>query len=457
MQHDDLPRLLDEVRKYVDEYQRNLKDRRVFPDESALAGLQSFDEPLPDGGTESAEVLAQLHQYGTPATVAQTSGRYFGFVNGGLLPVGLGARWMADVWNQNTALYVMSPVNARLEQVCEQWLAELLGLPRGTAAGFVTGTMMANLTGLCAGRNELLRQRGWDVASEGLWGAPPFRIIVGEGAHAAVTRAVSILGLGTRHIETVPMDSHGRMRADLLPDLDESALVVAQVGNVNSGAIDPVGEICRRTKESGSWVHVDGAFGLWARVLPRLAEVCEGLELADSWAADAHKTLNVPYDHGLVLCRDRDAMHRAFEASGSYLQWSDQRDSMRHTPSMSKRGRAIELWAVLKNLGRNGVVELVEQLCSMANHMAESLERHGFEICNEVVFNQVLVACEDDQLTKETLRQLQSGGECWCGGSQWQGRSVIRISVSDWTTSRAEVARSVAAFVTARDAAKRTG
>ena len=449
-----LPALLDKAHQFASNYIEHLEDRPVFPAESSLHALDSLDEPFPEKSTDPTSVLTTLQQIGTPGTVNQTAGRYFGFVNGGALPIGLAARWLGDVWDQNTAHYVMSPVSARLEEICERWIVSLLDFPAETAVGFVSGTTIANMSGLCAGRNELLRRKGWDVAKQGLYGAPRIRIIAGADAHAAVHKSISMLGLGSDSVEIVESDDQGRMRADKMPRLDEAALIVAQVGNVNSGAIDPVGEICERAHASGSWVHVDGAFGLWARVLPSMREMCDGIEKADSWSVDAHKTLNVPYDSGMILCRDREALMRSFRASAAYFLWSDRRDPMNYRPSMSNRARVIELWAVLKTLGREGVQRLVEQLCENARYFAELLSNYNFQIHNEVVFNQVLVSCGDDSLTSATLKNIQNAGECWCGGSTWHGKNVIRISVCDWATTAQHVERSVRAFVDARERAR---
>ena len=264
-----------------------------------------------------------------------------------------------------------------------------------------------------------------------------------------------MLGLGSENVELVPVDDEGRMRADRMPKLDEAALVITQAGNVNSGAIDPIGPLCEHAHASGSWVHVDGAFGLWARVLPSMRKTCEGIEMADSWSLDAHKTLNVPYDSGIIACRHREALMSAFKASASYFKWSEHRDSMNFRPSMSARARVIELWAVLKTLGRQGVRRLIEQLCENARSFARLLSEQGFQIHNDVVFNQVLTSCADDALTRATLQNIQSSGECWCGGSTWHGRAVIRISVCDWATTPKQIERSVRAFVKARAIAAR--
>ena len=447
--------LLDKARQFAGDYIDGLEQRPVFPTQGSLQAMSELDEPLPERPSDPLLVLGMLHKIGAPAAVAQTSGRYFGFVNGGMLPVALAARWVADTWDQNTAHYVMSPINSRLEEICERGMVSLLRFPEETAAGFVSGTTIANVSGLCAGRNELLRRRGWDVAKQGLYGAPRIRVIVGADAHAAVHKSVSMLGLGSDNVEYVPGDDQGRMRPDQMPALDEGALVVAQVGNVNSGAIDPVGDICERAHAAGSWVHVDGAFGLWARVLPSMREVCDGIEKADSWSVDAHKTLNVPYDSGLILCRNREALMSAFKASASYFQWSEHRDGMNFRPSMSSRARVIELWSVLKTLGREGVERLIEQLCQNARVFARLLSEQGFQIHNEIVFNQVLASCDDDALTKAVVSKIQDSGECWCGGSTWRGKAVIRISVCDWATKPEDVERSVRAFVRAREAAAR--
>jgi glutamate/tyrosine decarboxylase-like PLP-dependent enzyme len=442
--------LLDKARQFAGNYIDSLEERPVFPSEKSLRAMDALVEPLPENPSDPFLVLDQLQEIGAPAVVTQTGGRYFGFVNGGALPVGLAARWMADVWDQNTAHYVMSPINSRLEEICERWIVSLLGFPEETAAGFVSGTTIANFSGLCAGRNELLRRRGWDVARQGLYGAPRISVVAGTDAHAAVHKSISMLGLGSENVELVPVDDQGRIRADQMPKLDEAAVVVTQAGNVNSGAIDPIGQICEHAHASGSWVHVDGAFGLWARVLPSMRKSCEGIEMADSWSLDAHKTLNVPYDSGIILCRHREALMSAFKASASYFQWSEHRDSMNFRPSMSARARVIELWAVLKTLGREGVRCLIEQLCENARSFARLLSEQGFQIRNDVVFNQVLVSCGDDALTRATLENIQSSGECWCGGSTWHGRALIRISVCDWATTPKEIERSVRAFVKAR-------
>lgn len=440
--------------EYGGEYLDAAADRRVFPDQAALAALDAFDERLPDQPTAADAVIRQLHKLGSPATTAQGGGRYFGFVNGGLLPAALGARLLADVWDQNAALQVMSPIAAKLEAVCERWLAELLGLPEGSAAGLVSGTSAATLCGLLAGRNTLLRRLGWDVNAQGLFGAPKLRAALSEGAHVTVRKTLAILGIGAAQIETVPTDAQGRFDHSRLPSLDEHTLLVLQAGNVNSGAFDPFTPLCAAAQQAGVWVHIDGAFGLWARACRSTAHLTAGIELADSWSIDAHKTLNSPYDCGIILCRDREALVGALQASDSYLHFGAGRDGMLYTLEMSRRARGVELWAALKSLGRAGIDQLVAQLCRRARQFADELSAHDFRVMNEVVFNQVLVACESPGLTERTLELLQAGGECWCGGSEWRGEPVIRVSVCSWTTTSDDVRRSVAAFVDARDRAR---
>lgn len=445
--------LFERAKTYAYAYMDSVCDRNVVPSDKAIQALNAFDESLPREPGNPGEILRLLHEYGSPATVAQTGGRYFGFVNGGAVPAALAARWLSDVWDQNAALNIISPVVSRLEAICERWLVEILGLPTSTVAGFVSGTSTATLCGLAAGRNELLKRRGWDVNSNGLFGAPPLRVILGEQAHATVFKALSLLGLGRARVELAHVDGQGRMHADQMPELDDRSLVIAQAGNVNTGAFDPFDEICDRARRTGAWVHIDGAFGLWAAGSRTKRLLTHGIENADSWSVDAHKTLNAPYDCGIILCAHRESLVTAMQATASYIHYSDKRDGMLYTPEMSRRARGVELWATLKALGKNGVEELVDRLCGHADRFAALLRGKGFRVLNDVVFNQVLVACDTPKHTKATLENLQKSGECWCGGSAWNGEPVIRISVCSWATTAADVERSVAAFIKARDTA----
>ena len=447
--------LFEQAKSYAYVYMDEANRRRVYPDDETIGRLSAFDEPLPESPQSATEVLKLLDQYGSPATVAQTGGRYFGFVNGNAIPTALAARWLSDIWDQNSALYVMSPAIAKLEQVSERWVRDLLRLPAETVAGFVGGTSIATMCGLAAGRYAILKNQGWDVNGDGLFGAPPVRVVVCQQAHGTVFKALALLGLGRNRVELIPADSNGRLDVAYLPKLDSNTLVVLQAGNVNSGSFDDFEHICDLAQSAGAWVHIDGAFGLWAAASPNKKHLTKGIEKADSWSVDGHKTLNTPYDCGIILCKHRDALAASMQATGAYIQYGDNRDSMLYTPDMSRRARAVELWATLSFLGRTGVAELVDGLCECATQFAEQLAANGFRVLNEVVFNQVVIACATPDETKATLAGVQASGECWCGGTTWQDRPAIRISVCSWATTPEDVARSADAFIKARAAIAR--
>ena len=425
-------------------------ERNVFPDAAALAGLENFDQPLPAEPGDPRAIVDQLAQYGSPATVAQIGGRYFGFVNGGIVPASLAVRWLTDFWDQNTPLYLTSPLASHLETVTEGWLREIFRLPESVVAGYVSGSSMSIFCGLAAARQRAFANLGWDINRQGFSGAPTLRIVASREAHGTVKKALALLGFGLDNVDWIDADDQGRIDATRIRDLNPSTILVLQAGNVNSGAFDDFQNLCAAARDAGAWVHVDGAFGLWAAASPRLRYLTDGMELADSWSFDGHKTLNTPYDSGVILCRDRDALVGALHASGAYIVYSDQRDGMLHTPEMSRRARIFELWATLKYLGKSGIDELVYGLHERARQFADELEQQGFEILNDVVFNQVLVGCGSDELAGKTLYEIQQSGECWVGGTQWRGRSVIRVSVCSWATTAADVTRSVKAFVDAR-------
>ncbi|HLY77395.1 MAG TPA: aminotransferase class V-fold PLP-dependent enzyme [Thermoplasmata archaeon] len=438
-------------------YLSTLDERRVSPTAAEVRQLDSLDGPLPDSGTDPREVIRLLDELGSPATVASAGGRYFGFVIGSALPAALGANWLAGAWNQNPALFVMSPVAARLEEIALRWTRELLGLPSGSDGAFVTGDTMANFAGLAAARHAVLAQAGWDVEERGLGGAPTVNVVVGEEAHVSVLKAISMLGLGRGRVVRVPTDPQGRMRAEAMPRLSGPSIVCLQAGNVNSGAFDPFGEIIARTQEDGAWVHVDGAFGMWAAVAPSRRHWTEGVELADSWATDGHKWLNVPYDSGMVFVRNPEDLRRAMSAGpAAYLAPSDQREPSHFTPELSRRARGIETWAAIRSLGRSGIASMVERSCGFAARIADRLREAGYEVLNEVMLNQVLVAFGDDDTTARVITDLQTDGTCWCGGTRWHGRSAMRISLSSWATTNEDVERSLGAILRiARDAQPR--
>ena len=443
--------VFERVREYGYNYLDNIMDRNVYPTEDALRNLSIFEEDFPVDPTAATQVIHQLNKYGAPATVAQSGGRYFGFVCGGAVPAGVAAKQLATIWDQNTAMAVLSPISAKLETIVEGWLKDLFHLPSNTVAGFVSGTSVANFLGLAAARWRILARYNWDINAKGLAGAPTIRIVAGKQAHAAVHKAIALLGLGTDNIEWAETDGEGRIIPEKLPVLDDRTILILQAGNVNSGSFDPFEELCEKANAANAWVHIDGAFGLWAAASDVLQHLTRGIEKASSWAVDGHKTLNTPYDCGIILCNDKEALTAALHASGSYLVVNKEtRDGMFYTPEMSRRSRIIELWATMKYLGRSGISQMVHTLHERAVQFAVMLSMtKEFTVLNDVVFNQVLVCCETDELTAKTLARIQELRECWVGGSVWKGRKVIRISVCSWATTEEDIVRSAQSFAQA--------
>jgi glutamate/tyrosine decarboxylase-like PLP-dependent enzyme len=446
----DVGPLLAEVAARAGCYLSGLDERPVAPGGAALAGLARFDEPLPEAPGEAAATLALLDEAGSPATVASAGGRYFGFVTGGCHPAALAAGWLATAWDQNAALPVMSPVAARLHDVVTGWLCALLGLPGGGAAVFVTGASMANAAALTAARDQQLARVGWDVQADGLFGAPELTVVVGEKAHSTLIKALGLIGLGRARVRRVPADDQGRMRADSLPgDVTGPAVICAQAGEVNTGAFDPFPGIIRWARERGAWVHVDGAFGLWALADPSRRGLTAGLTEADSWATDGHKWLNVSYDCGIALVRRPSDLRRSFASVAGYLPPESGFEAMHHSPQSSQRARQVEVWAVLRTLGRQGVADLIAATCEHARAMAARLRHAGLEVLNDVVLNQVLVRAASDELTLAMVESVQRDGTCWCGPTTWAGRPAMRISVSGWATTADDIARSAEAIIAA--------
>jgi glutamate/tyrosine decarboxylase-like PLP-dependent enzyme len=428
-------------------YVEDIPNRRVAPTPQQVASLTRLGGPMPQAPEDPADILRLLDEVGSPGTVATNAGRYFGFVNGAALPVCVATQWLATAWDQNVALRTMSPVAAVLEDIVLAWLIDLFRLPAGSGASLVTGATMANFSGLAAARHKLLANAGWDVESDGLFDAPMIRVIVGEETHVTVRKALGLLGLGRHRVTSVPTDGQGRMRVDLLPRLNDRTIVCLQAGNVNTGACDPIREICNMANAAGAWVHIDGAFGLWARLEPERASLVDGLELADSWATDAHKWLNVPYDCGVAFVRDRDALRAAMAATAAYLLETGDREPMHYTPDSSRRARCAEVWAALRFFGCDGLSALVGRTCQLAQLFAARLSEAGFKVLNEVVLNQVLVSFGDDATTQAVINEVQADGTCWCGGTRWKGQTAMRISVSSWMTTREDVERSVNAII----------
>jgi glutamate/tyrosine decarboxylase-like PLP-dependent enzyme len=442
-----MKKLLADTADRSERYLAGLPHRNVAPSPEDVARLEQLGGRLPDGPADPAEVLALLDDIGSPATVASAGGRYFGFVIGGSLPAALAANWLAGAWDQNAAMQVMSPVAAKLEEIVLAWMVDLLGLPAGSGAGFVTGTTMANFTALAAARSTLLHRAGWNVEEDGLFGAPPIHVVVGDEVHVSLLKALSMLGLGRSRVTRVAADAQGRMKPEALPVLDERTLVCIQAGNVNTGAFDPASEICARARDTASWVHVDGAFGCWAAVSPQYAPLLAGADAADSWAIDCHKWLNVPYDSAVAIVRTAENLKTAMVMSAAYLTPGGGREPWHYAPEASRRARAVELWAAMRSLGRSGLRELIERNCHQAKLFADRLRRAGFTILNDVVLNQVLVSFGTDDETRRVIAAVQTDGTCWCGGTQWHGQAAMRISVSSWATTNEDVERSVEAII----------
>jgi glutamate/tyrosine decarboxylase-like PLP-dependent enzyme len=449
----DVRDLLRRTAEIAADYVESLDERPVFPDATPEQLREALGGPLPEEPLDPAQVVVELAERAEPGVVATGSGRYFGFVIGGSLPAALAADWLTSAWDQNAGLYAAGPSASIVEQVTRDWLLELLGLPGEASIGFVTGTQVAHVTGLAAARWHVLDDAGWDVGREGLAGGPRVRVLVGEKRHVTVDRALRLLGLGTP--ETVAADGQGRMRADALAEALEGVsgptIVCAQAGEVNTGAFDPLPEIAAACRDARAWLHVDGAFGIWAAVSPRFRHLVAGLELADSWTTDAHKWLNVPYDSGIVMCAHPESHRNAMTVTASYLIMDEGtrrvRDEMDWVPEFSRRARGFGVYAALRSLGRHGVQELVERCCDAAARFAARIaELDGVEVLNEVVLNQVLFRFESDERTDEVLRQVQESGRVWLSGTTWDGRKAIRVSVSNWQTGDEEIDLAVDLF-----------
>jgi glutamate/tyrosine decarboxylase-like PLP-dependent enzyme len=427
-------------------YLEALDELPVRPDPAVVARLGELERPLQDASLDPAAVLAELDEY-AGATMAMSSPRFYGFVIGGVLPAAQAASWLAGAWDQNAAITAPAPLAARLEEVVLRWLVDLLGLPEGTGAGFVTGATVANFSCLVAARHAVLEAAGWDVEADGLFGAPAISVVVGEEAHPSLSKALGMAGFGRNRVVRVPVDGQGRMRADTLPPISGPTILCLQAGNVNTGAFDPAEALIPAAKSAGAWVHVDGAFGLWAAASLRHARLMAGYAAADSWATDAHKYLNTPYDSGLAFVRHPAALRAAMAVTAAYLPFGERREPSEYTPELSRRARGIEVWAALRSLGRAGLAELVGRTCRHATRFADGLRAAGFDVLNEVVLNQVLVAFGDADRTRRVIAAIQEDGTCWAGPTVWQGHTAMRISVSGWSTTEADVDRSLEAMI----------
>jgi len=449
---DDVRRLLEETATIAAGYLESLGDRPVFPDVTPEQLREALGGPLPEHPLEPQQVISELAAAAEPGVVAMGSGRYFGFVIGGALPAALAADWLATAWDQNAGLYVGGPSASVVEDVAREWILQLLGLPEHASIGFVTGAQMAHVTALAAARFHVLDAVGWDVGVAGLQGAPRVRVVVGAKRHVTTDRALRLLGLGAPTV--VDADDQGRLRVEALAaelaDGDGPTIVCAQAGEVNTGSFDALDEIADLCRDAGAWLHVDGAFGIWAAVSPSLRHLVAGVERADSWTTDAHKWLNVPYDSGIVLCAHPASHRRAMTVQAAYLIQDDAervRDQVDWVPEFSRRARGFAVYAALRSLGRSGLVELVERCCAQARRFAEQIaELPGAEVLNEVVLNQVLFRFEDDERTDAAVAAVQASGDVWLAGTTWDGRKAIRLSVSNWQTDDGATDLAVEAF-----------
>jgi len=442
-----------EAARRAGSYIANAPYRPIAPFADAIAGLDVFRRQLQDTPIPAREVLAELDAFGSPATVVQNHGRFFGFVNGGVEPAAAAAAILATAWDQNPGLAITSPTAALLDEVAAGWILDLLAMPAGAVATFTTGATLANFTGIVAARDALLARAGWDVNEKGIFGAPSIRVIVGDEVHASALKSLRMAGFGPGQLERVPTDETGAVIADAFPtDTDALTLVLLQAGNVNTGASDPFAAIIPGVRERGGWVHVDGAFGLWAAASPARRSLVEGVQLADSWATDAHKWLNAPYDSGVVIVRNDEDLRRAMRIEAPYLRTDDARPLIHLTPHMSQRARGVETWALLAALGRDGVADLVDRTSDLAASFAALLVDGGAELLAPVVINQALISFGDagplgDAVTDAVIAGVQAEGTMWAGGTVWHGRRAMRISVSDAATTLDDVQASAAAVL----------
>ena len=359
----------------------------------------------------------------------------------------MAANWLSTAWDQNAGLFVGSPIGVVLEEICLKWLLQIFDLPPQSAGAFVTGATMANFTSLAAARHSILKNIGWDVEANGLFNAPPINVVVSEEAHPSLFRGLGLLGLGKDRVIKVPVDDQGRMQLKRFPKIKSPSIVCTQAGNVNTGSFDPIKEICEIAHESNAWVHVDGAFGLWASAVPSKKYLTEGINLADSWATDAHKWLNVPYDSGLAFVKDSESLRSAMSLTAAYLPQGEHREPSQYCPELSRRSRGIEIWAALHSLGRSGLSDLINKTCRHAERFADGLRSAGFDILNDVVINQVLVSFGSPEETKTIIKEIQNDGTCWCGGTEWQGKTAMRISICSHATTEDDIEESLKAII----------
>ncbi len=446
-------KLFNYVLEAAKEFENGFDDNPVVPGIDAVKNIDQFDEPTPTTGTDALDVIKMLHEIGTPATTLSRSGRFFGFVVGGTLPVAQASSWLTTAWDQNAALTMLGYTAAKLEQVSRKWILDMLDLPPDAAMGFVSGATMAGFTALTSARQKLYKNMGYDLRKSGLKNAPDLRVIVSADIHTTNIAALNYMGIGRDELEFAPVDAQGKIITEELPAMDDRTIVIIQAGNINSGAFDDFTKICGLARRAGAWVHVDGAFGGWIKVSKTRGKMAKGMELADSWSIDCHKWLNVPYDSAIAICRDRSAMMEAFTISASYLLTDGERIPNNFTPELSRRARGIDVWAALKYLGRDGFGELIDRCCDYANWFAGELSRTGFTIMNDVVINQVVFCLNDndDERLKRIMDKVAASGKAWFGPTRWRERNVYRMSISSHETTQADLDVALAAIKEAMD------
>jgi glutamate/tyrosine decarboxylase-like PLP-dependent enzyme len=439
--------LIESVKQKAVEYMETIDKRIVFPSTDDIDNLSLFDEEFPEKSTDPIDTIELLDRIGSKASVASTGGRYFGFVVGGVLPATLGASWLASTWDQNAGIWAASPIASKLEEISIKWLKEILHLPLSCEGSLLTGTTMANFVALSAARNKLLKQNGWDIDKDGLYGAPKLNLIIGEEAHITIYKAIKMLGLGNRHITKVPVDSQGAICSDQFPKITEPSIICLQAGNVNTGAFDPISEICENSKNENTWIHVDGAFGIWASASSEFQKYTKNINKADSWATDLHKWLNVPYDNGAVFIKNKYDLIDAMSLNASYIPKGEYREPFLYTPELSRRARGIEAWAALRSLGKSGICQIIERNCDYASFMAKRLKETGIQILNKVNLNQILVHFDNNEMTKKVISDIQNDGICWCGGTKWREKEAMRISISSWKTTKDDIEMSIDSII----------
>lgn len=425
----------------TEDFESKLKTAPVVPNGKVIDDISVFEEPTPEMSTPAIDILTMLHEYGSPAATLSRSGRFFGFVVGGALPVSIAANWLGTVWDQNLALTVLGKAASKIEDVTGKWIFDMLGFPENSGIGYVSGATMAGFTALNSARYKLYKNMGYNVKKSGIRNAPKIRFVISEDIHPTNLSALHYMGYGLDDLEFTPVDGQGRIIIDQMPKLDDKTVVMAQAGNINTGAFDDFTKLAALTKKSGSWFHIDGAFGGWVKLSHKRNHLTKGMELADSISIDCHKWLNVPYDSAIAICRDKSAMRDFFGVEASYLIDTSLREPSHFTPELSRRARGIDVWAALKHLGKKGFGNMIDQCCDHAYNFSKELEKIGFTIMNDVVINQVVFCLDnnDDTRLKDIMTRVQDSGKAWFGPTKWQGRTVYRMSVSSFETTQKDL------------------